>query len=188
MAITQTGPIDPIPDLKLAWDLMAQNMNKHEAFNNGALGLVMSRLPMLIEEAEAARKQAKENMGYAVVIHDPDNDAIVESQGAVKVFYVDLGGIIDTGNAMEVDAVEAMEQAAEYARQGDAIPEGAVQSALYGAVDQIMEAYGEFKEAAERLSVEDKAALSDWLRQETEVRAQAGSEEDEVSAEEVLHP
>jgi hypothetical protein len=44
-----------------------------------------------------------------------------------------------------------------------------VKQTLYGAVEQIVEAYGEFTEAVTYLSEEDKASLADWLPKAVEV-------------------
>jgi len=163
--------IDPIPEIKEALDVLRRNINSRRDLDPKAVSDLLSRVPMLVEEAEAGRKKVEE-MGYAVVIHDPDNDAIVESQGPVKVFYVDLGGGFDIGNPDEGAAKEAMEQAAEYARDADKLPDGVVKDTLYGAAEQIMDEYGKFKDAAEALSAEDKAALSDWLPEAAEKAAE----------------
>jgi hypothetical protein len=159
-------PIDPLPDLKLALGLIVRNINnRHEAFD-AALGLVMSRLPHLIDEAEEARQRAKESKGYAVVIHDPDHDPVIETQGPVEVFHVDLGGSYDIASPEEEDALSALQDAADYTRAAEGLPQGVVKDTLEGAAGQIMEAYSEFIEhAAEGLDAEDKATLAAWIPQ-----------------------
>ena len=157
----KSATFDSIPALNEAIRTLQRNVNGHREFDRAAVGTIRVALPQLIKEVEKLRSELTK--GYAVVIHDPDNETIVESQGPVEVFSVDLGGSFDIGNPMEEDAGGAMEQAAEYARDADRLPKGVVKDTLYGAAEQIMEAYGEFTDAVEALSAEDKVTLADWL-------------------------
>jgi hypothetical protein len=161
MSAKKSASLDPIPPLKEALETFQRNVNGHNEFDRAAVGTIRVQLPQLIREVE--RLRAEPAQSYAVVIHDPDEDSIVETQGPVKVFYVDLGDDIDISNPMEEDALSALRQAIEYAQEVDKLPEGVVKDTLEGAVEQLVDNYGQFSNVVEALSAEDKTALADWL-------------------------
>ena len=163
MSNNTSTKIDPIVGIKEALETLNRNRNGHNPYDLGAVSSLLSLAPLLVEETEKARKASSKTKGYAVVIHDPDNESVVETQGSVEVFYVDMGGSYDTGNPSAEDARSALQDAAEYARNAARLPKGVVKDTLEGAVEQIVEAYGDFLEAAEGLDKEDKAALAEWL-------------------------
>src|ERR1700694_1366123 len=97
--------VDSSQALQVALDALLANPHGQHA-DDKFIGAFRRHFPRLQKELKQLRTATK---SYVAVIRDPDEETIVETQGPVEVFSVDLGGSFDIGHPMAVDAVEDLE-------------------------------------------------------------------------------